>query len=167
MSDDEKPLAAWPCPAHLKTKYEQTSQMQVELSKSIDKLKAQKAKFEAVCAEMWQETKESLANTYPDQVKKIYGANGLHYNEDTDEIESWNFGKGPFKETESGMPRIPPLVLNMGPGNQESGGKVVDKTQDILGDVLGRGRDLDLGLDDGKDKKEDDDDDGTANPSIN
>lgn len=166
MSDDEKPLASWPCPPSLKPKYEQTSQMQLELSKLIDKVKTQKAKFEAACNEMWQETKESLANTYPDQAKKIYGAVGLHYNEDTEEIESWTIGKGPFKETEGGMPRIPPLVLNMGPGNQESGGKVVDKTKDILGDVLGRGRDLDLGLDDTKDK-DDDDDDGTVNPGIN
>ena len=163
-NDDEKPLASWPCPETVKHKYKQTSKMQIELSKLISELNAKKAKFEADCLEMWNETKQSLANMYPDHVKKIYGATGLHYNEETDKIECWHRGKGPFKDHDRDMPHLP-LVLNMGPGNKDSsGGKIVDKTQEVLGEALGRKRDLDLGLDD---KKDDDDEDDGIHPTSN
>jgi hypothetical protein len=90
----------------------------------------------------------------------IYGAVGLHFNEDEETIESWTPGEGPFK-SELQEARQFPIMLNMTPdAGKEAGGSVIDKSSEILGEELGRKskRDLDLGLDD---------DNASADPSAN
>ena len=157
---EEKPKASWPCPKQFVKVHAELSAEAHELQKLKEKLHVRAAKFEAACAATWQEIRESLANTYPAQIKKIYGAVGLHFNEDDETIESWIPGEGPFK-SELQEARQSPIMINMTPdAGKESGGSVIDKSSEILGEELGRKskRDLDLGLDD---------DNASANPSVN
>ncbi len=157
---EEKPKASWPCPEQFSKTYGGLAAEAHELQKLRDKLRVRVAKFEATCAETWQEVRESLANMYPDQIKMIYGAVGLHFNEDAETIESWTQGEGPFKSEVQEAQRFP-IMLNMTPdAGKDSGGSVIDKSSEILGEELGRKRkrDLDLGLDS---------DSAAADPSTN
>lgn len=146
----EKPQASWPCPKQSVKDHEQLAASSIELGKLKEKLDVAEAKHKALYAEAWQTIKESLSNLCPGQNKLIYGAVGLHYNEKEETIESWIAGEGPFK-SELDEARQFPIMLNMNPdAGKDSGGKVIDKSSEILGKELGekKSRDLDLGLDD-------------------
>jgi len=146
----EKPQASWPCPKQSVKDHEQLAASSIELGKLREKFLVAEAKHKALYAETWQGIKESLSNLYPGKNKLIYGAVGLHYNEEEETIESWIAGEGPFK-SELDEARQFPIMLNMNPdAGKDSGGKVIDKSSEILGEELGKKkrRDLDLGLDD-------------------
>ena len=146
---EEKPQASWPCPNQFVKDQEELTESGHEISKLQEQLSVAMAKHQAKYAETWQQIKESLSNTYPGNNKLIYGAVGLHFNEEDQTIESWIAGEGPFKSELKEAKQFP-IMLNMNPnaGKDDEGGSVIDKSSEILGDELKpKRRDLDLGLD--------------------